>query len=398
MRRVHRLRHLFVIACGLLAIRVVGSRMGMAGIDAANGETNESLPSVSFRQAPLVQMPGVEDRRDGYYHVVDSNSPAHWDGDTFYLFNSFEHPWRSSGPDLFHLGKPVSVHLGEVDDRLSIWIESTWKDDDGTLFGTYHYEPDAVCVSNNHLPTVPKMGWIRSPDNGEHWEDLGFILAADPGAVRCGTQSPWDAGGYGSVVAFLDQKKEYFYFFGESYDAHFEEQGIWTARMAYADRINPSGKVLKWHKGRWSEPGIGGHITPIFPAETDFHQKGGGIMFWGPVVHWNTHLGMYVMTLNHIVDPAMTQDGVYITYNRDLSDPKEWTTPLKIIDRKKIQEATAGAMLHPVIRDNGWYAEVIGTGKGETDKLVGRSGRFFMAGLSRLEALRSRTCCKRVKF
>jgi hypothetical protein len=33
----------------------------------------------------------------------------------------------------------------------------------------------------------------------------------------------------------------------------------------------------------------------------------------------------------------------------------------------------------------GWYPEVIGTGKGETDKLCGRTGRFFMKGMSRLE-------------
>jgi hypothetical protein len=37
---------------------------------------------------------------------TDCNSPAHWDGDTFYLFNSAGKPKRSSGPDVFHLGWP----------------------------------------------------------------------------------------------------------------------------------------------------------------------------------------------------------------------------------------------------------------------------------------------------
>jgi hypothetical protein len=32
---------------------------------------------------------------------------------------------------------------------------------------------------------------------------------------------------------------------------------------------------------------------------------------------------------------------------------------------------------------SGWYPEVIGTGKGETDKVLGHTARFFMAGLSR---------------
>jgi len=30
---------------------------------------------------------------------------------------------------------------------------------------------------------------------------------------------------------------------------------------------------------------------------------------------------------------------------------------------------------------SGWYPEVIGTAKGETDKLCGRKGRFFMTGM-----------------
>jgi hypothetical protein len=34
---------------------------------------------------------------------------------------------------------------------------------------------------------------------------------------------------------------------------------------------------------------------------------------------------------------------------------------------------------------NGWYPQVIGTAKGETDKQVGHSGRFFMSGYSTRE-------------
>jgi hypothetical protein len=35
--------------------------------------------------------------------------------------------------------------------------------------------------------------------------------------------------------------------------------------------------------------------------------------------------------------------------------------------------------------ENGWYPQVIGTAKGETDKRLGRNGRFFMAGYSSKE-------------
>ena len=33
--------------------------------------------------------------------------------------------------------------------------------------------------------------------------------------------------------------------------------------------------------------------------------------------------------------------------------------------------------------ENGWYPEVIGLAPGETDKVVGRTARFFMAGVSK---------------
>ena len=340
------------------------------------------LPTVVFRPAPVLQMPGV-DNPDYNPHEIDSNSPAHWDGDTLYVFNSLLRPWRTSGPDLYHLGPPIPVHMGSVNDRLWTWIESTWKDEDGTLYGAYHYEPDNVCIANDHLPTVPKIGWARSLDNGANWWNLGFVLAADPGNIRCDTKSPWDAGGVGDFSFVLDRNKEYFYFFFSSYVKDFKEQGVGVARLRYADRDNPLGKARKWHNGQFIEPGVGGHFTPIFPAKKDWHE-GNADIFWGPSIHWNTYLNTYVILLNHAIDSKMTQEGIYATFNSDLSDPKGWAEPQKILARDRIEEAMRG--LHIDI-GTGWYPEVIGTAKGETDKLCGRTGRFFMKGLSRLEVV-----------
>ena len=338
----------------------------------AKASAQEALPSVQFAEAPLVQITGV-----------DSNSPAHWDGSTLYVFNSYGHPHQNSGPDLLHLGNRVSTKLGALNDKLFIWIEATWKDeDDKVLYGAYHYELDAICVSNNHLPTMPRIGWIRSQDNGATWEDLGFIISAAPCAVRCDTASPWDVGGTGDFVFYLDEKKEYFYFYGTSYDSRFEEQGVWAARMRYADRKNPSGKVQKWYKGAWSEPALWGHVTPVFPATRDYHRADGE-MFWGPAIHWNTYLGTYVMLLNHAVDTKLTQDGIYISFNRGVGDPLGWSTPRKILDRPEIQKIMSGTKVSPTKLENGWYPEVIGLAPGETDKVVGRTARFFMAGVSK---------------
>jgi hypothetical protein len=366
------------IACTIISI------VGVPAQGNREGRISSAL-SIVLKEAPPLQMPGVAVPERNLPHESDCNSPVHWDGDTLYVFNSYSHPWRSSGPDLFHLGEHITTRLGGVNDNLGIWIESTWKDEHaGTLYGAYHYEPDAVCFSNKHLPTMPRIGWMRSQDNGLTWEELGFIIEAERCAMRCDTASPWDAGGTGDFVFLLDEKREFFYFYGTSYDSRFEEQGVWAARMKYADRDNPSGKVMKWHQGRWDEPGLWGHVTPVFPAEIDYHRKDGA-MFWGPAIHWNTYLNRYVMLLNHAVDTRLNADGIYISYNTTLGDPAGWSKPVMILDRAGIHGAMAGANLSTTKMENGWYPQVIGTAKGETDKLVGRSGRFYMAGYSTRE-------------
>ncbi len=74
-----------------------------------------------------------------------------------------------------------------------------------------------------------------------------------------------------------------------------------------------------------------------------------------------------------------------ISYNSRLDDPEGWSKPLMILDRAAIQRAMRGANLSQTKMENGWYPQVIGTARGETDKRVGRRGRFFMAGYSTLE-------------
>jgi hypothetical protein len=373
-----------------------------SGLQAGNAQ------SFQVREAPLIQMPGVAVPERSLEHEVDSNSPLHWDGDTLYLFNNYAHPWRTSGPDIRRLSNRMSVKLGETNDRMPLWIEATFKDDDGTLYGAYHFEPHAICFSNAHLPTAPRIGWARSHDNGANWEDLGFIIMADPCRIRCTSQSPWDVGGTGDFVFVADRKKEFFYFYGTSYDPDFAEQGIFAARMRYEDRNKPAGKVMKWHDGDWTEPALGGHLTPVFPAGRDYHTKDGS-MFWGPSIHWNTWLGMYVMVLNHAQDTKLTNDGIFLSFNVDISRPLGWSKPVMMIDRKTILDATSigtvqnGMMLVPsgvyygelraskdgiVVADtisSGWYPQIIGLEKGETDKLCGRVCRIFMTGMSRLE-------------
>ena len=82
-------RHLRAsLACGaIVAVLLLGARPAA------------DQPRATLRRAPETKMPAT----------ADSNSPAHWSGDTLYVFNSWNHPSRSAGRDQFSLGAPQSI-------------------------------------------------------------------------------------------------------------------------------------------------------------------------------------------------------------------------------------------------------------------------------------------------
>jgi hypothetical protein len=152
----------------------------------AAGAMGAETPSAVLRDAPPVKFPAE----------TDSNSPVHWDGDTFYLFNSIGKPRRSHGPDLFHLGKPTDCPYNNKANG-GRWIECTWKAEDGTLYGWYHHEPAGLCPGTTL--TAPKIGAVRSKDNGATFEDLGIVMEARPGTLRCDAKNGFFAGGHGDL-------------------------------------------------------------------------------------------------------------------------------------------------------------------------------------------------------
>lgn len=335
-------------------------------------------PTVVLRDAPLVAFPGAGNPKAGDAGETDSNSPAHWGGDTLYVFNSAGHPWRSAGPDVLRLG---SSYLRVVFDKGANggrWFECTWKHPGGLLYGWYHNEPLGVCPGSGTHLTAPRIGAARSADDGASWEDLGIVLEAPPG-LRCDTANRYFAGGNGDFSSIADEARAYVYFFLSTY-GELAEQGVATARMRYEDLDRPAGKVWKWHRGEWKEPGLGGRLTPIFPAQVDWHRKDADA-FWGPSVHWNSHLETYVLLLNRAMDSDWNQEGIYVSFNRDLARPEAWTEPRKILDRAELVEKTGIA--------TPWYPQVIGldAARRETDKLAGRRARLFVRGRSAWEIL-----------
>ncbi len=326
-------------------------------------------PTAMLRPAPELRLPGVTIPEKGWDGYADCSNPLHWDGDTLHVFSSASHPYHSSGPDLHHLARPSQRVAFDNEKGWTgggRWIESTHKEQGGPLYAWYHNEPPDIC--GRKRMTAPRIGAAVSADNGLTWKDLGFVLEAPPDSLQCDSVNEYFVGGNGDFSVILDRKGEYFYFLFDTYHRDPSEQGVSIARMRFADRGDPTGKVWKWHRGQWTEPGVGGHVTPIFKAAKDWHAADANT-FWGPSVHWNTYLNQFVILMNHAKDAKWTQDGIYLTFNPDVADPNGWSRPQQIRTRAP------------------FYPQVVGTDKSrrETDKLAGRVARFFLSNKSRWE-------------
>ena len=256
-------------------------------------------------------------------------------------------------------------------------------DDVETWYGYYHNEwPASRCDRDDRF--VPRIGSARSTDRGRTWEDLGIVIQARQSSTACESTNTYVIGGVGDVSVMLDRDKHYLYFFFSQYQEDQDSQGVALARMQWADRDRPGGRMELWRDGTWDNsrrrelvPGLPGTelrmlkwtynpATPLIAPTQAWHDGDDKVdAFWGPAVHWNTAIEQYVMLLNRAKDESYTQEGIYVSYAPALDDPGLWTPPQKILNGGR------------------WYPQVVGSSTGTgTDKLAGASSRFFMSGKS----------------
>ena len=291
--------------------------------------------------------------------VGDSNSPVHWANGNRFVFNSDGLPLRAEGLDMGRMRYVRATFL--LNSTMAPWwLEATYRDDDGKLYGWYHHEIYTFCPTEDaKYMGVPVIGAVVSTDNGHTFTDLGFVLT-DGNEAKCDAKNGYFAGGHGDFSVILDREKKNFYFFFSAYGGQPGEQGVAVARMAYSDRMAPSGKVFKYLDGEWASEGIEGKVTPIFTVKTPWETAFPDAM-WGPSVHYNRELGEFVMLMNHACcDVDWPAEGIFISFNPDLSNPKGWGEPER------------------VIQGGGWYPMAVGVEPGDTDKEAGATARLFM--------------------
>ena len=338
------------------------------------GTAQGRIPTATLVEAAPLALPGA----------VDSNSPAVWELVTgqrlLHVLTSFGgRPSVSSGPRLSRMVAPQPVeflsHPGH-----GVWMEALVAAEAGTFYGYYHNEvPADFCGRPDRV--TPRIGAARSTDRGRSWEDLGIILEAPFDAHHCGTPNTYFVGGVGDHSVILDPESKDLYLFFSQYSRSAAMQGIGVARVPWAHRDDPTGKVDVWVDGVWLSAatsllqGLGEDVrltrqyraaTPLVRPARPWHDADPETdAFWGAAVHWNTSLQQYVMLLNRTRDEGFGQEGIYVSFARTLDDPRLWSTPQRIL------------------RGGSWYPQVMGIEPGlGTDKVAAARARFFMNGRS----------------
>jgi len=336
-----------------------------------------AVPRASLTPASAIVLPGG----------VDSNSPLLWnleDGERrLFVMTSFDGiPRIATGTALERLGPAADVTF-ETHPGHGVWMEAIVFDDVETWYGYYHNEwPASRCGRDDRM--VSRIGAAKSVDNGRTWQDLGPVIQSPQSATSCQSNNRYIIGGVGDLSVMLDDNKHYLYFFYSQYQQQREAQGVAVARMVWADRDRPAGRLALWRDGIWdAEAGrrelqqtIPGSMrrrlewtypaaTPLVAPTYAWHDTDDRVdAFWGPSVHWNTALQQYVMLLNRSKDESYSQEGIYVSFSPRLDEPSLWTAPAKILNGGK------------------WYPQVVGTAPNGTDKTAGSSARFFMSGRS----------------
>lgn len=232
---------------------------------------------------------------------------------------------RFKGTSLDDLQEQENGHFDNTFDKPhgddKYWLCGLWADPDSDkwyalIHDEYNYSTPPSHVRNIQL--------AESNDKGITWTNKGVILTSDDPDDLYLCPGRYAGFGSGDQKLFVDERSGYFYLYYmngwiDRVDGNFYKNIYKTVNVA---RAPISGKMApgtwqKWYNGEWSQPGIGGHDSPLFnpPSTATF-------------VTYNTYLDRYVAF-------GMKKPGGegFISTCTDIN-LQNWTEPVKFMDAK----------------------------------------------------------------
>ena len=339
--------------------------------------------------------------RRGFHWFIDCNMSSAWVGDQFRLFSGKhgEDPlWGDAAELGYATGSTVAEAFATPRDGFTrpelppnappgtpgvhgaVWFETIHQDPSDpsgrTLYALYHNEnyPETLPFDpatgegyrdeawppglggDETRQAVPRIGIMRSTDGGERWEDRGLLLEdRDERMIKLPTNRNYCfPGGVGDPSAVASGDHLYVFFGEYAYptawdpetwdrDVEHAAQCISVARVPLASLDTPTGAARRWDGTAFAAPWDGAG-APIASLRIPRAEGGGAVSqgdelyYWGPSVHWNEALEVWVMVMGRVDGPFWLGDSLYLSINprRDLGEgdnSQQWSTPVRIIHR-----------------------------------------------------------------
>ena len=124
---------------------------------------------------------------------------------------------------------------------------------DTTWYAYYHDElPAYACgVPIDRFPASVPLSRSTAESRGRAWASSS---RAPPGTEVCESSNRYVIGGVGDVSVMVDREWKDVYFYFSNYGRDPRTQGVVVARLPWADRDAPRGRVSIWQDGVWLPP------------------------------------------------------------------------------------------------------------------------------------------------
>ncbi len=257
-------------------------------------------------------------------YSLDADPGTYYDGKNLYLlYTSPNTNWKR------YMGTGMD-DLKEIEESKLIGFDCPHGDDKYWLCGLYVDEKTGIWYTTVHVEFNYSDGnvherhirYATSADKGATWTLGDTIISGDTPEFASEHPGRYESFGNADQKMYVDEASGYFYVYYMKSWIDKETNYMWktwqVARSPISEGMKP-GTWQKWYKGEWSEPGIGGHDSPLFSPPCT-----------GVLVFYSTYLERYVAI-------GMQKDGNdgFISTCTDLNI-QNWETPQKFMDRSRM--------------------------------------------------------------